>query len=154
PLLIRWSAMGFRTVPFIVALGVLLFAGLAHGLLTQRWQSSDALDAAVQRVATVPLKAGSWEATTVEADVEAFQQARALGYWTRRYPRPGVPGSISVILMCGRPGRMSVHTPDICSPGAGYEMVSEPILAPVALGPDGSSAAFWTARFRQPTRSA
>ena len=30
---------------------------------------------------------------------------------------------IGLLLVCGRPGPVSVHTPDICYPGAGYEMV-------------------------------
>src|SRR5437588_7345237 len=145
--------MALRPLPLIVALAVLVFAGFAHGLLTQRWHSSEALDTAVDRVRAVPLTAGGWQAAPLEVDAEAFQQARALGYWMRRYVNEGVPGSFTVILMCGRPGHMSVHTPDICYRGAGYEMVGEPVRENVAFGNEGSSAAFWTARFRQPTRA-
>ena len=146
--------MVFRPLPLIVAFAVLLFAGLAHGLFTLRWQSSEALEAAVQRVHAVPLTAGGWHATPVEVDAEAFQQARARGYWMRRYTKEDAPGPITVILMCGRPGHMSVHTPDICYRGAGYEMVGEPTQENIAFGNEGSSATFWAARFRQPTRAA
>ena len=140
-------------LPLIVAFGVLLAGGLAYGVLTQRWQSSEALEDAVRRVHTVPVSAGTWRSAPLELDAEAFEQARARGYWMRSYTKDDAPGPITVILMCGRPGHMSVHTPDICYRGAGYETVGEPAQTNIALGNDGASAAFWTARFRQPTRA-
>jgi hypothetical protein len=57
---------------------------------------------------------------------------------------------ITVILMCGRPDRMSVHTPDICYRGAGFDMVGEPVKATIPQRPDE----FWTARFRQHSKAA
>src|SRR5262245_45731930 len=115
----------FRQLPLMVALGLLLGSGLVHGLWTERWDSSSVVEEAAARVKDVPAKAGPWSSVDVEVEAEAYQQARALGYWMRRYTKPGFSGSISVILMCGRAGHMAVHTPDICYRGAGYEMVGE-----------------------------
>src|SRR4051812_26867673 len=110
--------MTLRPLPLIAAFLVLLASGLVHGFWTQRWQSSQALDAAVGRLYSVPLETARWKGTAVEVDPEPYQQARALGYWMRRYTKDGVSGSVTVILMCGRAGHMSVHTPDICYRGA------------------------------------
>ena len=41
----------------------------------------------------------------------------------------------------------TVHTPDLCYSGAGYEMVGEPARARIATA--GAAAAFWSARFRK-----
>jgi hypothetical protein len=136
--------MTLRPVPLMVAFVALLVSGLVHGFWTQRWQSDAALDAAVARLSTVPMQAGSWKGATIEVDPEPFRQARAVGYWMRRYTKPGAGDSITVILMCGRAGHMSVHTPDICFRGAGYEMAGQ------AVHVRTDQAEFWTARFRPP----
>jgi len=138
-----------RPLPLLAALAALLISGLVHGFWTQRWQTSAALDGAVARLHAVPMPAGRWRALTVEVDPEPFAQARAVGYWTRRYTREGSNDSITVILMCGRAGHMAVHTPDICYRGAGYEMVGETVRHNVAFK-GGGNAQFWMAHFRQP----
>jgi Protein of unknown function (DUF3485) len=141
--------VALRPWPLIAAFTVLLVSGLVHGFWTQRWHTAEALDSAVARLYAVPLKAGSWHADNIEVDPEPYKQARAVGYWMRRYTKEGSTEAISVILMCGRAGHMAVHTPDICYRGAGYEMVSEP--AKFRL-PGRGDFEFWTATFR-PTKA-
>src|SRR5262249_37906069 len=56
--------------------------------------------------------------------------------------------TVTVLLMCGRPGRAAVHTPQWCYGGAGYEMIDAEARCPV--GPAGSAAGqLWAARFRK-----
>jgi len=153
----------------IAATAVLLISGLVHGIWTERWQTSHALQQACARLADVSPTAGAWKSSPVEVDPEPFQQARAAAYWMRLYRKEGVSNPITVILMCGRADHMSVHTPDICYRGAGYDMVGEQVKATVALPPspqslspagrgvggEGSaSAELWTARFRQGSKAA
>jgi hypothetical protein len=138
-----------RPVPLFAALLVLVVSGLVHGLWTHRWGSAEELERASARVPTVPLSAGPWTGVNVEVDSQQFKQTRADSYWMRRYARPGESEVITVILMCGRPGSMGVHTPDICYRGAGFEMSDEPTRQVVAL-PGGAGAEFWSAHFRQP----
>jgi hypothetical protein len=139
----------FRTLPLVAAFAVLIVSGLIHGLWTQRWHSSRDLDNAVARLQSVGPKAGPWSSVNVDVDPEPYQQARAVGYWMRRYTKPGFAGSFSVILMCGRAGHMAVHTPDVCYRGAGYESAGEPSRETIALTPP-RHAEFWTTVFRQP----
>jgi hypothetical protein len=139
--------MAPRSLPLLAGVAVLVLSGVVHGLCTQRWQTSEALDTACARVPSVPLRAGAWTAAAVEVDPEPFEQARAAAYWVRRYTREGVAGSVTVILMCGRAGHMAVHTPDVCYRGAGYEMAAEPVRQNLKAGE------FWTARFSLPGRT-
>jgi hypothetical protein len=138
-----------RPIPLTIAFTVLLVTGLLHGLWTERWTSSQALDTAVVRLRHVSANVGPWSSVNVEVDAEAFRQARAVGYWMRRYSKPGFAGSITVILMCGRTGHMAVHTPDVCYRGAGYESSGELSPETIAL-PGGKQAEVRTAVFRQP----
>src|SRR5580765_3646194 len=124
--------MTIRPLPLFVAFAVVLVSGLAHGVWTQRWQPARELEEACTRLYAVPLKAGPWQGNNLEGDPDAFRQARAAGYWTRRYSKDAADAPITVILMCGRAGHMAVHTPDICYRGAGYEMLGEPVKENIA----------------------
>jgi hypothetical protein len=138
-----------RFIPLAAATAALVICGLVHGFWTQRWGASEALEHAVARLEHVPLQAGSWTALNVEADPEPFRQARAAGWWMRRYTRQGGKNAVLVILMCGRAGQMSVHTPDVCYRGAGYEMAGTQEQKTLPGG-----AQYWFARFRPATPTA
>ena len=45
------------------------------------------------------------------------------GFISRGYKNDATGKSVSLLLMCGRPGPVSVHTPEICYPGAGFELI-------------------------------
>jgi hypothetical protein len=55
--------------------------------------------------------------------------------------------SVLVILMCGRTGRMAVHTPEVCYRGAGYEMIQEPAAISIVSDAGSFEGAFRTANF-------
>jgi hypothetical protein len=141
-----------RILPLAAALGVLIASGLVHGVWTQRWETSHALEEACARVAQVPAIAGGWTGSNLAVDEESFRQARAVAYWMRRYTKEGTKGQFAVILMCGRADHMAVHTPDICYPGAGYEMAGAQEKKLLTFAKGSKSAEFWTARFRQPNK--
>jgi hypothetical protein len=136
----------FRPAPVFTALVLVAFAGLAHGLATSRWHRSAALERALARVADVPLRIGSWQGHALPTDPEVFAQARAEAYWMRRYQETGTARAVTVILMCGRPGPLAVHTPDVCYRGAGYEMAGSAASLDVSLK-DGTKGQLWTAVF-------
>ena len=145
--------MVLRPLPLLGACALLVLSGLVHGIWTERWQTSPALENACARLGDVPPSIGAWKSTDVEVDHESFQQARALAYWTRRYVKEGASEPMTVILMCGRADHMSLHTPDICYRGAGYDMVGEQSKTTLGTSLGGSTAELWTARFRQPSKS-
>jgi hypothetical protein len=54
-----------------------------------------------------------------------------------------------VLVVCGKPGPISVHTPEVCFPGAGFKIIGEPSPVTLSLGDDLPQAAFRTARFQK-----
>jgi hypothetical protein len=135
-----------RLLPWLTALTLLLTAGLLHGLWSERWQPSGALEEAVARLELVPLEIGDWQGADVEVDAAAFAQAGARGYWARSYThRHG--GTVLVILMCGRSGRMAVHTPEVCYRGAGFDMLETPTRTVLRDELGEELGTFWNARF-------
>jgi hypothetical protein len=137
-----------KTLPLLTGLALLSLAALVHGVWTGRWQPSHALEEAVARVRDVPLSFGDWRGEELPPDREAFARAGAVGYWMRQYRNGQTGEAVTVLLMCGRAGKMAVHTPDLCYGGVGYEVVGEP--AREAVPGVSPAAAFWGARFRKP----
>jgi hypothetical protein len=133
-----------RLLAFIVAIAFLVSSGLVHGIWTERWQKSEELQDACARVSDVPLVIGAWKGQAVEVAPDEFVQAGAEGYWMRTYTNQ--KQTVRVLLMCGRAGRMSVHTPEICYQGLGYQVMESPMQDVIALDTD-ERAQFWSARF-------
>ena len=53
--------------------------------------------------------------------------------------------------MCGRSGKMAVHTPEVCYRGAGFEMVDRPEPWTVAATTGDKLGTFWTSSFSKGT---
>jgi hypothetical protein len=131
--------MATRYSAFLTALALLLGSGL---LYHSQAGNSEQLDATASRVVLVPSVVGDWHANDVAADDRAFEQTGAKAHWTRRYINQKTKESVLVILMCGRAGKMAVHTPEVCYSGAGYALHDQPTTCPI-----GGDDIFWTAKF-------
>jgi hypothetical protein len=142
-----------RYLTAAIALGILMVSGLVHGSWAGRWNPSMVLQEAAARVDTVPLEIGDWKGHNEDADPGAFFQAGAESFWTRAYVNPRKNTTLFVILMCGRAGRMAVHTPEVCYRGAGYEIGGTPEIWPVHSAAGTDLGALWTARFSKGTGS-
>jgi hypothetical protein len=113
-----------KTLPLLLVAALLIADGIDYGLWTNRWRSPEELVQAVARVEHAPVKVGDWhgEAGTPLSERE-IQMAGFSGNVVRTYRNRITGQSISVMLACGRSGPLSVHTPDICYRGAGYEVM-------------------------------
>src|SRR5436853_6916844 len=109
-----------RLLAFLLGLAVLIAGGVVHGVYAERWHKSSALEDAVALVPNVPGSFDGWQSELQTTDAAEFAQAGAEGYWSRVYRKDGK--EFLVILMVGRSGRMSVHTPDVCYRGAGFDL--------------------------------
>ena len=137
-----------RSLAFLFALTALLTGGYVHGLYSERWRTSNELEFGIERLPTVPLEIDGWKAEEIESNQAEFDLAGARGYWSRIYRKDGQ--EILAILMVGRAGRMSVHTPEVCYRGAGYELFGPPVPHDVGE-PDAALGRFWTANFMKPS---
>lgn len=131
-----------------VALPLLLAYGLALGLWTNRWHTSAPLQAATARLADVPLDVGDWQGQELELSPRQVTIAEIDGYLMRRYTHKPTGAALTVLLVCGRPGPVSVHTPDVCYGGMGYRPQKFPIRETLEVeGITKGKAAFWGATF-------
>jgi len=117
-----------------VAVGILLFSGLCHGHLTDRWRGGTAADMNPV-LEQVPAAVGDWEGAVL-ADYKAPPGYH--GSLARRYQNRRTGEAVTILLMCGPPGLVSVHTPDVCYGASGYE-VEKPVRESVPL--EGADAA-------------
>jgi hypothetical protein len=129
-----------RSVAFLTAMAVLVVTGLVHGLWTDRWSWSSEPGSSVAKLANIPALLGDWE-NVEELPLDAREQEAGgiAGYVIRRYVHRQTHREVQMFLVCGRPGQISVHTPDVCFEGAGYEFPDSP-QPKIAGGPDNH---FW-----------
>src|SRR5690349_21413820 len=57
--------------------------------------------------------------------------------------------AVFVLLVCGRPGRVSVHPLEACYPGASYEFVAPPLWQALPLESSLRPGEFWMAMFHK-----
>lgn len=143
-----------RFLAWITALTLLFAVGLVHGLWTERWSASAALEHASAQVDRVPLHIGDWQGAETESDAGLFALAGARSYWTRTYTDRRSGGTVLAILMCGRSGKMAVHTPDICYRGAGFDLFDAPTRVVLRDDADDELGSFWSARFAKTSTAA
>ncbi len=139
-----------KSVSVLAAFAMVIASMLVPALWSGPRHNPALLEEAAGRVALVPFDFDGWEGKTMDVDREEFEQAGAKTFWARQYTRRGQ--MLTVLLMCGKAGRMAVHTPEFCYQGLGYELVSAPQQFALPLRTEAGSAKteFWTARFNKP----
>ena len=91
-----------------------------------RWNQSEVVVRAAARCADVPRTIGDWEGADQQLDSRQIALAKIYGYVMRRYVHRKSSDAVTVMLVCGRPGPIAVHTPDICFQGGGFAMKAVP----------------------------
>lgn len=129
--------------PVLAAGCVLIAAAAAHGLRTDRWGASPDLAAAAARLDSLPLKVGDWDGVSVDLPPEQVKAARAAGIIARRYTNRYTQAEVTVLILCGRPGPISIHTPDVCYQGAGF------VMGPNRAEPLADGHTAWVADFKK-----
>jgi hypothetical protein len=136
-----------RFLPAVFAVALLLLSGIAHGLWTDRWGVAGARRAAAERLSRLPLTIGNWDGTEVTIDPRQRARANVAGFLGRHYVQRQSGQGISVFLVSGRPGPVSVHTPEFCLPGSGFQMVGSKDRQTLTYGDPSREAVFFTADF-------
>lgn len=140
----------FRFLPLIAGAAVLVLSGLVHGLWTDRWSTSTALQESAARLDRLPMKLGDWQGTDKEMDEKQLAVAEAVGHVTRRYVHRRSGAEVNLMILSGRPGPLSVHRPEVCYAGSGFVQVgaTDKWAAPADSAARGTS--YWVTRFTQP----
>jgi hypothetical protein len=136
-----------RLGSILAGLGVLVLCGVLHGVWTDRWAKSAEVEEAAARLNAVPTAFAGWEGQDLELDARQRAAAGGCGYLLRRYLNRRTKEAVTVFVVCGRPGPVSVHQPDVCFQGAGYRKASEG-REEVKSDPASPPAEFKTAEMR------
>jgi hypothetical protein len=108
----RWFAA-------VVGSAALVVCGIVHGYWTDRWAPPVEVGQAAERLDAIPLHLGEWEGE-VEEVRPGDAGAGVAGCIRRRYIHRQTGATISLFLVCGRPGPVSIHTPDVCYGASGF----------------------------------
>jgi hypothetical protein len=135
-------------LPYPIALLIVIGGGLLHGDRTGRWRNAHELEAAVQRLRRIPLEFGGWRGRDRVLDGRQLEIGEIAGY--RWYDVENGQGRerFQVLVVCGRPGPIAVHTPDVCYEASGYTAVELPTVQEIR-GSGESHAEVRSALFRK-----
>ncbi len=102
-------------------------AGLLHGRLTNSWKQSPTSRVARERLAAaLPQDFGNWrfdhEAEFPPAVLEILEQP---AYFSRVYQHVQTGDTVTVVVIVGQPGPVSVHTPEICYSSRDYTVAGD-----------------------------
>ncbi len=137
-------------IPVILGIVLVVGSAIVDGVWTGRWKASEELKLAVRHLDRVPLAVGDWVGRAVAVDPRELVAAELDGGVMRRYENTRTGRAITLLIVCGRPGPVSVHTPEVCYPGVGYEMAQEhPETLSVPIDLRGDRAEFSRAEFEQ-----
>src|ERR1700693_1782330 len=139
-----------RLLPLMISIPLVLLVGALEGVWTDRWGRSTELQSAVARLENVPLDLGEWKGKNLDLDADQVAGAQLSGYLYRQYVHKPTGNTVSILLVCGRPGPISVHTPDVCYRGAGFEAAAAPLKQRIPADSPEDQGEFWTARFQKP----
>jgi hypothetical protein len=135
------------------SVAALLLAGLLQRWWTDYWQTAPALTEAAAQMQQIPMSFGAWRGQPMQVDAADMTSAGYAGCLWRRYEDSRSGSVLSMLLVCGRPGVVSVHTPDACYGGVGYERAVDPAQVNVAALGSDEPAPFWQADFVKPNHA-
>ena len=138
-------------------LGIVIVAALTvvitliAGNYRDRWRPSMERQEAGNKLKDIPLRIGDWianeEKEMLQDEIETLQIGD--NYIYRRYINAKTNEEVILILMVGPPGRLTVHSPEICFGGRNYvkENNRVPVSFPVAGNEDGPEDTLWRVLF-------
>jgi hypothetical protein len=111
-----------RTLPrgsfklgLLLWIGVTLASGAAAGWLDNRWGRPADLAAAGENLSKTPEKFGDWVLEHSQSlDEDAAELLQASGSTLRNYRNQSTGDAVTVALIVGPAGPMSVHHPEVC----------------------------------------
>jgi exosortase len=128
---------GPRAIAILAAVALILGAAVVKGPWTGRWRDPVERRLAVGRLERIPVTIGDWVGRPGTIDPRQIRAGELDGYAMRRYEDRTSGSAITLLVVCGRPGPVSVHGPEVCFPGVGFEMAQaqpETISVPTVAG--------------------
>jgi hypothetical protein len=138
-----------QLIPLVIAVSLIAAGTVYQGKLTDRWnpQDSELLQAFTTRLDSVPSEFKDWSSRETPLTEKEFKATNCTNYVSRIYTHKPSGEEVSVYLVVGTARHVTIHTPDWCYVGAGYEMEGDSKPFTVELGSEVHE--FTTARFRK-----
>jgi hypothetical protein len=110
-----------RWIAALIGSTALIACGLVHGYWTDRWATPVETTQAAERLNDIPLEVGDWDGEALEVKPNEAGLGVA-GCIKRRYVQRKTGAVVSLLIVCGRPGPVSIHTPEACYGARGYQV--------------------------------
>ncbi len=125
----------------------MLGASGTDAVLNRGLHDPAAVKAAAARLSFIPEQIGNWTSTTESIDEHEKRVAEIVGSIRRTYRNAENGYMVSLTVLCGAAGPMSVHPPTACFEGVGYECSSAPRVTTI-LDSENEQSSFNRATFR------
>jgi hypothetical protein len=133
-------------IALVAALTVL--AGVLQGRMSNRWGPSPDMLSAANKLKQIPQQFGDWRLkSTADLDKNSLEQLDPAGYLVRAYENQATGEVVSVTVLLGRPGPISVHTPEICMGSQNYQCRGERQKVTIG-GAAGENDEFWALDYK------
>jgi hypothetical protein len=129
----------------LAAAALLVAAAVVHGNRTDRWGTPADLADAVDRLQSVPLAVGDWDGVATELPADQVAAANVAGYVSRKFTHRYDRTEVNLLILCGRPGPVAVHPPEVCYGANGFTM------GPVRAEAIGADQTLWQTDFTRGT---
>ncbi len=137
-----------RYLHVMTAIAIIVAAGTVHGIWTFRWHVAEEPIAAAARMREAVPVLADWQESPIDKEVP--RGPWVAGQFYRRYVHRRTGQTVTAFMICGRPGPIAVHTPDVCYGAGGFDVVSRAKFART-VAPDLPPVEFDTALFRKKT---
>ena len=135
-------------VAVALAVGLTILSGVLHGRMSDRWGPAADTLAAANKLKEIPNEFGDWRLqSSEELDKTSLDMLQPAAYLVNRYQNRQTGDVVNMTLLLGRPGPISVHTPEVCFGTKNYKSRGE--RQKVAIrGPAGGDDEFWALDFK------
>ncbi|MFZ1936727.1 MAG: exosortase-associated EpsI family protein [Thermoguttaceae bacterium] len=132
----------------VVAFGLTIFSGVLQGRMRNRWGTSPDTVRAADKLAEVPSQFGDWKlSSTGKLGETAERMLECTGSFVREYRDQTTNDVVSVTVLLGPPGPISVHTPEICFRSTGFSAMGERKELAIR-GEDRQNDQFWALSYK------
>jgi hypothetical protein len=148
-------------ISIAVTIALTIVSGILAGQLTGRWGASEAQEIAAERLKAFPDRIGDWQLReSKELSELAMSFLKCRSYVNDTFVHRQTGTVLTVSLLAGPFGPMSVHNPDVCFPYFGYVPMKKTQRSRIAAVPREGSVEpadapqqppqdeFWSAAFK------
>lgn len=111
----------------VILAGATVLGGFVHGRMSRRWGAVAGLERLAARMQEFPAEIGPWKMSAEQPlSSAAAATLECAGYVGRRYENSKTGEAVTMALLLGPAGPISVHTPDVCYGSSNYVIRQTP----------------------------